>query len=247
MIRKKYRKGDALSYAMGAFPTMELVDHRPELVEEVLVSSRFTEAEVIARLSAKGIAHRTDDKAINRLAPKGNIFMIGVFRPDFEPVEAGNHVLCDHISDMGNLGNICRTMLAMGVFDLVTIGTSCDLYDPKTVRASMGAIFHLRHSHYERLEDYEADFVTGTDRRCYAFMLSHAAKPLPEVNAPPLWSICFGNEGSGLPQRYADRAQAVIIPQSPFVDSLNLTTAVAIGLYHFTNGAPVLRQEAAHE
>ena len=65
-------------------------------------------------------------------------------------------------------------------------------------------------------------------------MLS-AKKQLTAENCPKpeKYTLIFGNEATGLPEAYADYAEAIIIPQSPEVDSLNLTIAVGIGAYLF--------------
>lgn len=68
------------------------------------------------------------------------------------------------------------------------------------------------------------------------FMLSEEAEAIGKITVPEKWALVFGNEGAGLPEEYSKLGRSVIIPQSPYVDSLNLTTAVAIGLYHYTNG-----------
>jgi TrmH family RNA methyltransferase len=53
---------------------------------------------------------------------------------------------------------------------------------------------------------------------------------------PKLFSLVFGNEASGLDDSYLKVGTSVMIPQSPDVDSLNLTIAVGIGVYAFTQG-----------
>lgn len=232
---KKYKKTDAFSYSFGAFPTGELIEKRPELIEEVIFSEQFHElGEWTARLKSRNIRWRVSDRAIRRIAPKGNIYVVGAFRKEAGEISDGNHVVLDRISDMGNLGNICRTMTAMGIFDLALIGTCCDYFDPKTIRASMGASFLIRVSSFETVDEYLERF--GKDRTNYLFMLSETATiPLPKVVPQGKWSAFFGNEGAGLPAEYEKYGTCVRIPQSEFVDSLNLTTAVALGLYHFSN------------
>ncbi len=231
---KRYNKDAPYSYTLGPFPTMELIDQRADLVEEILISPEFRQKEeLIRRLEEKGLPYRLGDKEVDRLAHKGNTYVIGIFRKETSPVYGGNHVVLHEISDMGNLGNICRTMLAMDCRDLVTIGNCCDYHDPRTVRASMGALFYLRHEHFACMEDYLQAF--GSGRKLYLFMLSEKAETLPRLAVEEPWSLVFGNEGRGLPPEMARFGKGVMIPQSEDVDSLNLTTAVAIGLYQVQN------------
>lgn len=239
---KKYRKSDRHSYTFGAFPTMELIDCHADWVLEILISEQFSEREpFVARLKRESIPYRIDDRDIRRLSPKGNVYVIGVFEKKAAPVRDKNHLVLDRVSDMGNLGSIVRTMLAMGIEDLVLLGTTCDLYDPRTVRASMGALFHIRHAQYETIDDYRAAFPfgRGVERQPYFFMLGkEKTVSLPELSVPQKWAVFFGNEGSGLPAEYEEYGTCVRIPQSEHVDSLNLTTAVAVGLYDFIHGKP---------
>ena len=60
---------------------------------------------------------------------------------------------------------------------------------------------------------------------------------MPEVagTQPPVYTLVFGNEASGLPPEFAGYGQSVLIPQSKEIDSLNLSVAVSIGAYSFTH------------
>ena len=64
----------------------------------------------------------------------------------------------------------------------------------------------------------------------------HPAMPLAEAanNAPEKYSLVFGSEQSGLPEELAAMGQSVYIPQSNAIDSFNLATAAAIGVYAFS-------------
>lgn len=233
MVWKKYKKEEGYSYTLGAFPTMELILHAPEKIMDILISSDFREKEkVIGLLEEKKIPYRIADKEIRRLAVKGNTYLVGVFKTVHEGVRDKNHVVLDRVSDMGNLGNISRSLLAFGLHDLVTLGDSCDFDHPRTVRSSMGAVFHLRYSHYHNLEEYRRAFP-DPNRKLFLFMLDPQASPLPGQAPPEKWSLVFGNEGAGLDPEAKRYGRPVFIPQSEEVDSLNLTTACAIGLYHF--------------
>ena len=73
------------------------------------------------------------------------------------------------------------------------------------------------------------------DHALYPFMLDGAI-PLNDTvrNHAPLYALVFGNEQTGLPARFAQLGQSVLIPQSKEIDSLNLAVAVSIGTYVFT-------------
>ena len=115
--------------------------------------------------------------------------------------------------------------------DIAVIRPCVDVFDPKTVRASMGSIFQLRLHVYDDFSQYQAQFPEHT---LYPFMLD-GSKSLPDVlgDIPDRWTLIFGNEGSGLPPEFSRLGQPVRIPSSNKVDSLNLSIAAAIGIYAF--------------
>ena len=130
------------------------------------------------------------------------------------------------------MGTILRTALGFGVEDVALIRPCVDVFDPRTVRASMGSLFSLRVRTYDSFDAYQAEHP---DRSLYPFMLD-GSRSLPDVLAepiPPCWTLVFGNEGSGLPQEFSQLGQPVRIPSNQRVDSLNLSIAAAIGIYGF--------------
>ena len=98
----------------------------------------------------------------------------------------------------------------------------------------MGALFRLRHKYYEDFAEYRKEFP---DHEVFCFMLTGERQlTVSDVPKPKLFSLVFGNEATGLPDEFANYGQSIIIPQTPDVDSLNLTIAVGIGSYMFTQG-----------
>ena len=125
-----------------------------------------------------------------------------------------------------------RSLLGFGVRDVALIRPCVDVFDPHVLRASMGAFFKLRVRTYDNFDDYRAEHP---ERPLYPFMLD-GARPLDDVarEAKAPFSLVFGNEQTGLPPRFAQLGQSVLIPQSKEIDSLNLAVAVSIGTYVFT-------------
>lgn len=228
---QNYSKELDYTYTLGAFPTIELMESRPDLLRAVFIHSKFDAAEALQnRCDILGIRYEFDDKTIHRISNKDNVYVAGIFEKFPQGVEDENHIVLVEPSDMGNMGTILRTMVGFGYRDLILIGNACDLFHPKTVRSSMGAIVKIRYRCYESLESYLEDFP---ERNYYPFLLDEGATPLKDVKAPEKYSLIFGNEGSGLPEIYKEIGESVYIPQTQEVDSLNLTIAAGIGMYHF--------------
>ncbi len=242
---KPYKKDFEYSYALGAFPTFELLNKCPKAAKQVLVHSTFTEREKLEQLCKKlSIPVVESDKQIARLSDKENVFVIGVY-DKFELSLSSDkpHLMLVNPSNMGNLGTILRTCLAMDIRDVAIIRPGVDVHNPKVVRASMGAVFSLRIQYFENFEEYKEHFPCekprgelddGRRRYVYSFMLT-GEKQLTAGNCPKpkLYTLCFGNEATGLPEKFAEYGEGILIPQSEDVDSLNLTIAVGIGTYLF--------------
>ena len=231
-----YKRELDYSYAPGLFPSLEVMTKRPELVRRLLISSKGQNSDGVKKLIAlaeeKHIRVETADKALSRISGKDNCFAAAVFEK--RPVQlegACDHIVLHHISDQGNLGTILRTALGFGYHDIAIIRPAADVYDPKVVRASMGALFSLRVSEYGDFSAYWQEFGP---RMAYPFMLDGSVQMDDAAkDATHPCALIFGNEGSGLPPEFQQVGQPVRIPSSDEVDSLNLAIAAAIGMYAF--------------
>jgi TrmH family RNA methyltransferase len=143
-------------------------------------------------------------------------------------------VLCDQVRDPGNLGTVIRCADAFGADAVLVSADSVDLYNPKTVRASTGSVFHLPISTGVDLAEAvalgrRAGLATyGADGAADCTVDDLAASG--ELAKPILW--VFGNEAWGLPDdRAALLDRPVALPMYGRAESLNLSTAAAILLY----------------
>lgn len=135
------------------------------------------------------------------------------------------------VQNPGNLGTILRTCDAVGAVGLILLDESTDPYDPTAVKASMGSIFTVPvyRANLQGFSDFLARspglFVTGTsdaaDLNYYT-----ATYPFPNL-------LLMGSERQGLPADYTRLAsQMVSLPMEGACDSLNLSVAAGIMLYH---------------
>lgn len=230
---KPYRKGCGYSYTLGAFPTYELLKAKPETAVEIIIHSSFTDASELKKLcDSVNVPFSINDRQINRLSDKENVFVIGVFRPFTEALSKTDRHLClVNPGNMGNLGTIMRTAAGFSYTDLAIIGNGADVFNPKTVRASMGAVFRIRHEVFPDFESYKKRFP---EHDIYTFMLDgDTTLKLDNVQPKTPYTLVFGNEATGLAPEYKTCGRSVFIPQSEMVDSLNLTIAAGIGMYVF--------------
>lgn len=231
---KTYKKEAEYTYALGAFPTIELLKTRPEEVLEVYVHSTFPDVTTIEKLAKPyGIPVLLQDKVIHKLSDKENCFVVGIVKKYQDRLESNqSHIVLVNPGNMGNMGTIIRTAVGFGIKNLAIISPGVDVFHPKTIRASMGALFRINCQYFSSFEEYEAAYP---GHEIFCFMLN-ATRQLT-VNScpkPDLFSLVFGNEATGLPDSFLQKGTSVIIPQSEEVDSLNITIAAGIGMYLFT-------------
>jgi TrmH family RNA methyltransferase len=200
------------------------------------VSSSYREeggVDLLEICQQKGITVEYNDRSFNRLSPKDNCFVIGVFsKYSCSLDDSLPHVALVNPGNMGNLGTIIRTMLGFKIKNLAIIGKGADVLDPKAVRASMGAIFLIKYEQFDNIETYMDKFA---NRDLYTFMLDGAVlldSLSPKTDIP--FTLVFGNEAAGLEAKYQNIGQSVVISHSDEIDSLNLSIAVGIALYQFS-------------
>jgi TrmH family RNA methyltransferase len=232
MRLKKYERDAAQGYSFGVFPTLELLRHQPSAVREVLLNSAGERNSGVTQLreacAAAHIPLTSDDKLIARIAPKENTYAVGVFQKYTTALRArANHIVLVNPTDMGNLGTIIRTMLGFGFADLALIRPAADIFDPRVVRSSMGALFQMRFAYFDSFAAYRA----SNRGRCYPFM-TDGRVPLHEARFEPPYALIFGSESSGLPDSFRSEGVSVSIPHAAAIDSLNLAVALGIALYH---------------
>ena len=128
--------------------------------------------------------------------------------------------------DMGNFGTIIRSMLAFDFKNLITVSPCVDIFDPKVIRASQGAIFGVDVQMYESAEYYFLEHKNSA----YLFATS-TEKSFENAQLNEPYTLVFGNESQGLSADLLEKGIGLSIKQSTEVDSLNLATSVAIVLH----------------
>ena len=165
-----YKSDLDYSYAPGIFPSMECLTYRPEKVRRLLVHSSAAGREGTDRLRAlaekAGVRVEAADRVLARISGKENCYAAAVFEK-FEdaPDPEKPHVVLHNPGDSGNVGTILRTALGLGIEDVALVRPCVDLFDPKTVRASMGSLFRLRVKVYNTFGEYRTAFRATTRQR----------------------------------------------------------------------------------
>lgn len=230
---KRYNKDFEFSYCYGVYPTLELINFQPGKIFAVLLHSKGLNNKGIIKIrQACGnfqIEIIENDRLVEKLADRGNTYAIGVFNKYSSDLSRqNNHLVLVNPASMGNLGTILRAMLGFGYYDLSIIEPGADHFDPKVIRASMGAIFQINIKKYQAFTDYWGSF---SNHQLYSLMTDGKIS-LPEAKFQTPHSLIFGPESSGLTDKFLDYGTSIRIPQNDQVDSINLALSVGIAMYH---------------
>ena len=150
--------------------------------------------------------------------------------------KSGVVLVADGVQDPGNAGTLIRTAYALGAAATIVLPGTADPWNPKALRAAMGATF--RHPVVAMDDAAFAAWTRGRGVRLWAA----AADGLPLARALATrheeWTaVIVGNEGAGVrPELSALSAQRVAVPLARGAESLNVAVAAGIMLYEVLRG-----------
>ena len=143
-----------------------------------------------------------------------------------------NVLILDGVSEPGNMGTILRTAEAMGFNDIFLVKGSADIYNPKVIRSTMGAVFRLDF-HFE--DSYE--FINKLKENGYK-IISTALKNSISLEETPVFeknAIVIGNEGNGISENILNVSDILTkIDMAGNAESLNAAIAAGIVMYKFS-------------
>lgn len=152
----------------------------------------------------------------------------GVIDPLFDR-ESALVVALDGVQDPGNVGTIVRSAAACGATAVILGRGTADIYNAKTLRATMGALFHVPVIEAELTELLPQALERGVD--VVGTSLQAASSCYERDFRRGVWLV-FGNEGSGLsPAVSACVNEHVIIPMTGHAESLNVAMAATVLLF----------------
>ncbi len=172
-------------------------------------------------VSEKQMAQMSDTKT-----PQGIVAVVPILPK--VPTQIGNQktIYLYEVQDPGNLGTILRSLGWFGNFRCLLSPGSVDPYNPKVVRSSMGAIFHVPMELDVPLAVLAQQFKTIGS-------LDMNGKPLSDASFKNCDCYVFGNEARGVPREELQKmeAQAFTISGCGAIESLNLASAVNMCVY----------------
>lgn len=220
-------------YMIEGFHLVEEACQYPSLLQSVMIRE---DLEIPNWLSAHSNLYQISSdvaKAISDTETNQGIFAICSKIEQKISETAQSFLLLDAIQDPGNLGTIIRTADAAGVHAIILGEGTVDAYNPKVIRSTQGSHFHvpiLKGNLFEWVEKLKKEDVP-----IYGTALSHA-KPYHQIEANTPFALILGNEGNGITPDLLEMAdENLYVPIYGKSESLNVTIAGGILLYHFMN------------
>ncbi|MFD7238473.1 TrmH family RNA methyltransferase [Streptomyces syringium] len=246
LAKRNFRVKERRFIAEGPQAVREAIEHRsggePTLIELfATVEAAERHAEIVDAARAAGVrVHYAEDDVIAELSqtvtPQGLVGVCRFLDSPFEEILAARPKLIAvlaHVRDPGNAGTVLRCADAAGADAVVLTDASVDLYNPKSVRASVGSLFHLPVAVGVPVEQAARGLRDAGVRVLAADGAGvdlDAELDRGAMGTPTAW--IFGNEAWGLPEETRALADAVVrVPIHGKAESLNLATAAAVCLY----------------
>lgn len=207
-----------------------------ELLVKTYVSHSFLQKEenraLVAGCGAEEVSDAVFARASDTKTPQGVLCVVRQKEyslADLLRTDAPFLLLLEELQDPGNLGTIFRTAEAAGADGLVISG-SADVYSPKTVRSTMGALYRMP---FVCVQDFDETLKELKARKIITYaahLKGEGAYTQKDYRTGCAFMI--GNEGSGLSQTLASRADAYVkIPMCGQAESLNAAVAAAVLMY----------------
>lgn len=232
--QKKYREKNGLFYIEGE----RIVDEIPEDVEiyKYIFSEDFyinmKDKEKYKRAENIIVTNEIFKKLTDTINPQGIMAICKIRNIALDYIDIkqnGFYIILDRISDPGNMGTIIRTGEALGA-DCIFLSKDCvDLYNSKTIRSTMGSIFHI-----PIIQDDLDNILPYLKQKNISIACTDlsAQKAPYEVDFKKGIAILIGNEANGVLEKYKKMSDILVkIPMLGKVESMNASISSAIMFY----------------
>lgn len=204
--------------------TLYLTINGRSKVEEIADLSRFNVVDV-------------SDEVMNQMSetitPQGIIAICAIPRADLSSISLNGSrkfIYLSEIQDPGNAGTILRSADAFGMDAVITSPGSVDMYSPKVVRSTAGSLWHI-----PVFESIPIEELLALGIKAFSLGAS-GATTLDSFHSQGDTAAIFGNEARGLSTaQVMDQIEVVNIPMPGNAESLNLSAAASIVMYHLSN------------
>ena len=236
--KAKERKKDQVFLAEG----IKMFGEAPEnwILEAFLTNEAIEKLEnqpglkeKLNRIPWETVSDEVMEKMADVQTPQGVLTVLK--RPQYDVEEVlkhpnGLYLVLENLQDPGNLGTIMRTSEGAGVTAVIMNKTTVDIFNPKTIRATMGSIYRVPFILEDELQEI-IQKMKGNQVKIFAAHLSGKTYFTGCYFQAPT-AFLIGNEGNGLSKELTEMADSLIkIPMEGKLESLNAAVAAALLIY----------------
>ncbi len=226
--QKKFREEYGLFIVEGEKMVQEAIDFFGHSIEFLCVTKS---SKINVPTSSFEIALATEEelKSISSLKnPNNSLVVLKI--PAKKTIDTNFRIALDGIQDPGNMGTILRLADWFNVKEIICSKETVDIYNPKVVQASMGAIFRINVVYCDLVE-----YLSKTKEPIYGALLE--GENIYKKTIAPHGILVLGNEGNGISQKVIDHIkEPITIPRFGQAESLNVSVATGILLSEFFRG-----------
>lgn len=216
---------------------MKMFQEAPrEKIQKVYISKSLYEEKgqaFLRGMEAEVLEDHVFAAASDTKTPQGILCVVKQYHYCLEDMagrENPHLLLLENLQDPGNLGTIMRTAEGAGADGVILSRTSVDLYNPKTIRSTMGSIYRMPFLYVDSLEEILPE-LKKRGIRTYAAHLQ-GKNCYDQENYRKGCAFFIGNEGNGLSETLSGKADTWIrIPMHGKLESLNAAIAASILMY----------------
>lgn len=204
-------------------------------IDKIYVSEGFyrNNSDVLKNLEYELVSDNVYAQMSDTKTPQGIMALVKMLEYKLTDIMAGDKpvvVMLENIQDPGNLGTIMRTAEGAGATGIIMSKDTVDIYNPKTIRSTMGALFRMPFIYVEDIIE-TADVLR---KHNIALVAAHLAgeKNYYSENLNRPMALMIGNEGNGLTDTLTNKADILVrIPMEGQLESLNAAVSTAVILY----------------
>lgn len=235
--KAKYRRDNSSFVVEGVRMASEAPDKD---IEKIFVSESFREK------NPKGFGKFTwNDSRVemvsdnvfkqmsDTMTPQGVLAVVKMHKYSLDDIIGRDNafvMVCEDLQDPGNLGTIIRTGEGAGISGVIMTKNTVDIYNPKTIRSTMGSLYRVPFLYTEDLENVLKQMKL-LNIKVYAAHLD-GNNSYTKENYSGKCAFLIGNEGNGIKDSTRDMADTLIrIPMEGEVESLNAAVSAAVIMY----------------
>ena len=208
----------------------------PRIETLYLTNNGRTKVEDISDLSAVNVVDVSDEvmkEMSETITPQGILAVCAIPQVTLDSIQLNGsrrYIYLSEVQDPGNAGTILRSADAFAMDAVFTSPGSVDMYSPKVVRSTAGSLWHI-----PVFESIAIDELMAMGVKAFS-LGAHGSKNLSQYQMSGDTVAVFGNEARGLSTgQNMDSIDVVSIPMPGNAESLNLSAAASIVMYHLSN------------